>query len=609
MLSNYTIKQLVIIIGLLCIPFIGISQSSVFDCDEKPDSPKKLFVFIGELLNTEIIPADVRINNAKFKATYKIIERVCGIYFPDSITVEVIQTNYDSTFKRYPTQLVILTKDTVLNSPYNLWKDLYFEVLKTANNRWAVPLGSKDHLKDPIVKPSKYENIKFSNKSHINIIGLTQEEIDTNYPEFFYKIKNGKAIPKYGNTIDEIFELHKNRTLTYSGIYDGTLTNEVFEYSDVEIEQIFSEKTKLYRDSLKFVYDKELQVIWDSLTNFPFNEKLIWKLIYNCRVRNQYSYYHEYFGNLLDKYPDSINAYITLANFLHRQVNLDDTTRILLYKKALALDSNHYEVNYVIAESYYNLFQKIKNPHYAISARNYLIRCTEIDKKQLFILKHPVIQLSNYLRDTITSKTYFDPIYDREDRAYITQDTSWYFPADSLIKDINNWSTNYSINLLKELKNITNKLNGYSDELKWLNEPNFINEYNKQAYRFIWSRSFKMPIVIRMERKNKNITISWKQSYHDETTDTYDPGTLFQKDISWRQWRKFERLLAKINYWSMYAMDKSDIMDGSHWTLEASIYGKHKITERQGSVYKQYTNCLKYLIRLTDLKISKKEIY
>jgi hypothetical protein len=609
MLFSYTIKLVVVLTGLLCIPLYGVSQISTSDCDEKPDSPKKLFVFVGELLKTETIPADVRINNAKFKATYKITERVCGIYLPDSITVEVIQTNYDSTFKNYPTQLVILTKDTILNSPYYLWADLYFEVLKTANNRWAVPLGSKDPLNAPKVTPSKYEKIKFSNKSHFNIIGLTQEEINTNYPEFFFKIKNGKAIPKYGNTIDEIFELHKDRTLTYAGIYDRTLTNEVFEYSDAEIEQIFSEKTKIYRDSVKNIYDTELQAIRDSLTYFPFNEKLIWKLISNCRVRNEYSFCDEYFEKLLEKYPDSINAYITLANFKHRQVSPDDTMRILLYKKALALDSNHYEINYVIAESFYNLFQKKKDPHYAISARNYLIRCTEIDKKQLFIFKHPIIQLSNYLHETSTAKTYFDPIYVREDRAYTTQDTSWYFPADSLIKDIKNWSTNYSINLLKELKNVTNKLNGYSDELKWLKEPNFINENNKQVYRFLWSRSFHMPIVIRMERKKENITISWKQSYHDETTDIYDPGTLFQKDITWRQWRKFEKMLAKIDYWSMYAMGKSDIMDGSYWILEASINGKHKITERQGSVYKQYTNCLKYLIRLTDLKIPKKEIY
>ena len=598
-----------IIIKLLFLPFLGICQNNMPDCDEKPNSPYKLFVFVGELLKTETIQADIRINNAKFKATYKIIERVCGTYLPDSITVEVIHTNYDSSFKRYPTQLVISVKDTILNSPYFLWADLYYEVLKTANNGWAIPLGFKGPLKAPKVTPSKYENIKFSNKSYINVIGLTQEEIDTNYPEFFYKIKNGKAIPKYGNTIDEIFELHKDRTLTYAGIYDRILTDEVFEYSDVEAEQIFSEKTKIYRDSLKNVHDKELQVIWDSLTKFPFHEKLILQLISNCRRQKSYSYCDEYFGKLIDRYPDSISAYITLANFKHRHVSLDDTTRILLYKKALEIDSNQYEVNYVIAQSYYNLFQKKMVPHFAFSARNYFIRCTDIDKKQLFILKHPIIQLSNYLSDSITAKTYSAHIHNRENRVNKIQDTSWYFPADSLIKNIANWSTNYSIDLLRELKNITNKLNDYSSELKWFNEPNLIDENNKQVYRFIWSRRFNTPIVIRMERKNEKIAIYWKQSHHDQSTNTSDPGATFHKEISWRQWSKFEKLLDKIDYWSMYFKDKSDIINGSYWILEATINGKYKIIERQGRVNRKYANCLKYLIRLTDLKIPKKDFY
>ncbi|MCF1716680.1 hypothetical protein L0U88_18710 [Flavihumibacter sp. RY-1] len=504
MLFSYKVKLVAVLIGLLCIHFTGVSQISTSDCDEKPDSPKKLFVFIGELLKTETIPADVSTKNTKFIATYKIIERVCGTYIPDSITIEVIQAAYDPTFKPNRTHLVISIKDTTLNSPYYLWADLYYEVLKTANNKWAVPCIIKNHLHDhTVLNPPKYENIKFSNESYYNVNGLTQEDIDTTYPEFFFKIKNGKAFPKYGNTIDDIFELHKERTLTYAGIYDRTLTTEVFKYNDAEIEQIFSEKNKLYLDSLKNVYEKEFKEIRDSLIMFPFNENLIWKLISTCRVRSKYSYCHDYFGKLLDRYPDSINAYITLANFKHRHVSLEDTTRILLYKKALKLDSNNYLVNYVIAESYYNLFLKKMDPHFAFAARSSLIRCTEIDKKQLSTLKYLIIQLSNYLFDTSTAKTYSAFINDRDFRNSTTQDTTLYFPIDFFLNDITNWSTNYSINLLEELKLVTNRIKDYSSLLEWHNEPKFTNEYKESAYRLIWARRFHTPIVIRMEKKKK----------------------------------------------------------------------------------------------------------
>ena len=610
MLFSYKVKLVAVLISLLCIHFTGVSQTSISDCYEKPDSPKKLFVFIGELLKTETIPADVLINKPKLIATYKIKERVCGTHIPDSITIEVIQAAYDPTFKPNRAHLVISIKDTTLNSPYYLWADLYYEIFKTANNKWAVPYKIKNHLHaHTVLYPPKLDNIKFSNESYFNINGLTQEDIDTTYPEFFYEIKNGKAFPKYGNTIDEILDLHKERTLTYAGIYDRTLTTEVFDYNDAEIEQIFSEKNKLYLDSLKNVYEKEFMEIRDSLIMFPFNENLIWKLIATCRVRSEYSYCHEYFGELLERYPDSINAYITLANFKHRHVSLEDTTRILLYKKALKLDSNNYVVNYVIAESYYNLFLKKMDPHYAFAARSSFIRCTEIDKKQLSTLKYLIIQLSNYLFDTSTAKTYSEFINERDNKISTKQDTTLYFPIDSFLNDITNWSTNYSINLLEKLKVVTNRIKDYSSLLEWHNEPKFSNEYKEPAYRLIWARRFHTPIVIRMEKKNEIITIYWKKSNHDESTYAFKPSVLFHKNISSRKWSRFEKMLAKIDYWSMYVMDKSDMVDGSHWILEANINGKYKITERQGSVYKQYTNSLKYLIRLTDLKIPKKENY
>jgi hypothetical protein len=249
------------------------------------------------------------------------------------------------------------------------------------------------------------------------------------------------------------------------------------------------------------------------------------------------------------------------------------------------------------------------DPHYAFAARSSLIKCTEIDKKQLAKLKYLIIQLSNYLCDTSTAKTYSAFINDRDFRISTKQDTTLYFPIDFFLNEITNWSNNYSINLLKELKFVTNRIKDYSSLLEWHNEPKFTNEYKEPAYRLIWARRFHTPIVIRMEKKNETITIYWKQSNHDESTDTYEPGVLNHKNISSRQWRRFENMLAKIDYWSMYVMDKSDIADGSLWIFEANINGKYKITERQGSVNKQYTNCLKYLIRLTDLKIPKKDIY
>lgn len=611
MLFSYKVKLVAVLISLLCIYFTGVSQTSISDCNEKPDSPKKLFVFIGELLKTETIPDDDLINNPKLIATYKIIERVCGIYLADSITMEVIQSNYDSTFKKHPTHLVISMKDTSLNATYKLWRNLYYEVFKTANNKWAVPYRVKDHEYQKYgVKPLKSKRIKFSVSGFYELKGMTQEEIDITYPKPFYKVEKDKSYPKYGNTIQQILQHEKQDNLLSAGIFEplhpeSDILNPNYTIHDVELEGI----TQKELDSTKNVKEKELLAIKDSLEKSPLNEELLKILIQNCRERDDFSYCDEYFENITRNYPDSINAYLIKAKLKHTPVTLKDTSRILLYQQALSIDSSNYLIHYNLAESYYQLFHEKQTAYYANAARKSLIKCTEIDNFKFYTLKYAIIQLSNYLSDTVLAKKYSNLIYSFNHHTNKAETPIWYYPIDSFFNSITNWSTDYSINVFWKIKSLSNKLDYYSSVLEWLNEPKFKNYYNNYAYRFLWTRRFHMPIVIRMEKTNRNICIYWKQSHHDESTDTYEPGQLFQKIISSRQWNKFENMLAKIDYWSMYVMDKSDIMDGSHWILEANINGKYKITERQGSVYKQYTDCLKYLIRLTDLKIPKKEIY
>lgn len=600
-----------IIIILLYFPFMGICQNNIPDCDEKPNSPYQLFVFVGEILKSEKVQDGIETNDTKFIATYRILERICGTHLSDSITISIIRTGYDTSFKNHLTQLVMAMKDTTLNATYKLWGNLYYEVFKTVKNKWAVPYRVKDHEYQKLgVPPLKSRRINFSPSGFYNLKGMTREEIDITFPKPYYKVEKDKSYPKYGSTIQQILQYEKQDNLLSEGIYealDQDLTSLEYDYSikEVEIEEITQQEI----DSTKNVKEKEFLEIKDSLEKSPFNEELLKLLIQNCRVRDDFSYCNQYFENITRNYPDSINAYLVKAKLRHPHVFLEDTSRILIYQQALSIDSSNYLIHYNLAESYYQLFHKKQTNYYAIAALKSLIKCIESEKIEYYTLKYPIIQLSNYLSDSVTARTYSNLIHSLEHHIKKTETPNWYYPIDSFFNSITNWSTDYSINVFWKIKSLTNKLGYYSSVLEWLNEPIFKNNYTNNAYRFLWTRRFHMPIVIRMEKTNRNISIYWKQSSHDESTDKYEPGQLFQKNISSRQWNKFEKMLDKIDYWSMYVMDKSDIIDGSHWLLEANINGKYKITERQGSIYKQYTNCLKYLIKLTDLKIPKEDVY
>lgn len=202
---------------VVSLPVFGICQNQVTDCNEKPGAPHKLFVFIGELLQgKEIVSAKPNVNEPRYSATYRIIERVCGNYLGDTISFHVIDWVYDSTFKKNRYQLLMLIRDTTPGDDYVLWGGLYFNVAQGADKQWAGSYMSKNDVAFENQKARKPKRIRFSEKAFYDTRGVTREEIDITYPEPFFKIRKGKVIPLLGYTIDGIFRHEKDGTLAHA---------------------------------------------------------------------------------------------------------------------------------------------------------------------------------------------------------------------------------------------------------------------------------------------------------------------------------------------------------------------------------------------------------
>jgi hypothetical protein len=607
-------RILALFISLVSIESSGISQNQESDCNENAGSPQKLFVFVGELLQAKTVSARELHNEARFSATYRIVDRICGNYPGDTISFDVIQVSYDSAFKKNKYQLLMLTKDTAQNENYVLWADLYFDVFKTVDKQWAGCYMSKNEVIYEDQKALKPKKIKFLKDAFYDTRGMTREEIDIIYPEPFYKIKKDKAIPLLGNSIAEIFQHQKEGTLASAHIYDipepavDTAGGGIV-VKDVQLEEIKQEDP----DSVNQAIENAYLAIKDSLLKDPFNETKIRQLLENCRVRKDYGYCSQFFDNLIHDYPDSAHAYLLKAKFTHPRASLEDSSRIFVLQQAVKIDSSNYDVNYELALSYYRLFQRQPNSYYAFTARKWFIRCINIELVQAALLKYPVMQLSNYLNDANTISIYKKFTYKVSTNAQgipVANKHNWYFPVEPFLRDSTNWIANYSIDIVQELRSVSFSLDWFSEELACFKEPMLYAGHKGKEYRFLWLRSFDAPIVIRMQKIKRNVLIYWKLLRFNDTLHISQYAVEFKKRLAVWQWKKFEKSLNTIDYWSMISGDYlSNATDGAIWLLEAAINGKYKVTERSGYIYPKYTKCLKYLINLTDLNLPKDRIY
>tara|TARA_B110000285_G_C14789291_1_gene452252 strand:+ start:56 stop:637 length:582 start_codon:yes stop_codon:yes gene_type:complete len=129
----------------------------------------------------------------------------------------------------------------------------------------------------------------------------------------------------------------------------------------------------------------------------------------------------------------------------------------------------------------------------------------------------------------------------------------------------------------------------------------------KEIYRFLWLRTFHNPIVIRIEKNNKETTLFWKRSNGE---GGYDAGKIVENKsikLTQKEWSEFKELLNNSKFWKNPSIknDRNIIpaTDGAQWVLEGIKTNEYHISEI--NVFKP---CL-YLIKLTKMNIPKNEIY
>jgi len=185
-------------------------------CDQK--NPSKIYAFVGKKIN--VISVDTskycgEMMDSEYKAEYKI-EQEFSEHYPNSIitfTAYDHNSMYEYDFRNYENVLLFIGEycGDLIQLKYQ-----FFPLYKTIDGRWATPVDTymEHYYKSDNYKPT---NITFDKSVSFNLlrskIKLTDDQITQlkqhKFPEEYYKIENGKAIPIAGRYAEDLVKLRK----------------------------------------------------------------------------------------------------------------------------------------------------------------------------------------------------------------------------------------------------------------------------------------------------------------------------------------------------------------------------------------------------------------
>jgi len=168
--------------------------------------------------------------------------------------------------------------------------------------------------------------------------------------------------------------------------------------------------------------------------------------------------------------------------------------------------------------------------------------------------------------------------------------------------------------ILNPDKSNTNKIspiNAYFSKMLYdFHEPLLYN-YNDSAeiYRFTWLRTSNKPVLIKISKRGKKITLNFKSL----SSNTRYLHSVMVSDttlvLTQKQWNHFKKLINKAGFWNLMAKTKDIGADGSYWGLEGVTIDYYQCVLRWSPKNDKFSKCCRYLISLSNHNFEKSEIY
>ncbi len=186
---------------------------SIKRCNQ--DTPSKLYIFVGKKIKVTTVDISKYcedIMDSEYKGEYKIEQELGDHYSGSDITFSAFDhmSKFKYDFRNYDNVLTFIGEycGDLIQLKYQ-----FFPVYKTADGRWATPVDTymEGYYKSENNKPTA---ITFDKSVYFNLPDRLSDEQITQlkqfeFPEKYYKIENGKAIPIAGRYVEDSVELWK----------------------------------------------------------------------------------------------------------------------------------------------------------------------------------------------------------------------------------------------------------------------------------------------------------------------------------------------------------------------------------------------------------------
>ena len=209
--------------------------------DETSASERKntLFVFVGKKISVVEAQQDSNSMEAQFKAKYKILQRVYGMFPNDTIEFEVYDHYGVPGFSHYDNSLLFVSE---YEGKYYHEKYQYFDLYPTVDGKWA----GIYHEFAGYDAPPPTKKISFAKEVGLplSIINNDGEIVQLKYSQPYFKVIGDKAYPFYGYSVEGLFTIKKNGVLKWRGLFGKGNEN----WADSLIE---TKMTEIKMDSIK----------------------------------------------------------------------------------------------------------------------------------------------------------------------------------------------------------------------------------------------------------------------------------------------------------------------------------------------------------------------
>jgi hypothetical protein len=152
------------------------------------------------------------IQDDKFTGKFKILKQFKGQLEENIINIDLYSHYGKPKLSKSKEYLLFVIK---INGKYQLLKYAFHQVYKTSNGKLAIPYDANEYRNQEIpLTKIQAEKINFKHPPKFRIYKNDSDDwINRTFPKPYYLIENDKAIPIYGNSIEEYIKLRLNGTL------------------------------------------------------------------------------------------------------------------------------------------------------------------------------------------------------------------------------------------------------------------------------------------------------------------------------------------------------------------------------------------------------------